>query len=162
MKHQWTTKTFGSKTSVCDNVSLYVVCVYVCSLESKVNGYYPNNYMDMFRVKMSRYDSPGTTLGVPKVHPNFGQATCPSQQDFFPWWKTSASWKGRAILCPKLISKILWEVRTTLRRVLLPQQKLQKKLGEIWLIKSGPINVGVFWAFGGYVIYWFCLVVEPD
>ena len=54
-------------------MSLFVVYVFMCSLESNANGDDPKTDRDIFRVTTSGYDSPTTNLTVLEEEPNFGR-----------------------------------------------------------------------------------------
>ncbi|WMV08189.1 hypothetical protein MTR67_001574 [Solanum verrucosum] len=48
----------------------------MCCLESKISGGDPSVLINVFRVKMIRYDASGVTLRVLEEDPNLGQASC--------------------------------------------------------------------------------------
>ena len=61
---------------VCASMSLFVVLLFRCFLESKTSWDDPRTYMYIPRVKPFEYDSQGTTLRVPKEGPDVSQRSC--------------------------------------------------------------------------------------
>ena len=55
---------------------LYVCLIFIYCLELRSSVVFPSNLIDMLRVKMSRYDSQGTTRRAPKKDSNLGQGGC--------------------------------------------------------------------------------------